>query len=59
VKKFLLLLTGLGPALLAVAQYKIVDSKSSIGFKVKNLGINVSGTFGGMEGTISFDPNHP
>ncbi len=58
-KKFLLLLTGLTPVLLTVAQYKVVNSKSSIGFKVKNLGINVSGTFGGMEGTISFDPKHP
>ena len=58
-KKFLLLLIGVTTTVLTMAQYKIVDSKSSINFKVKNLGINVSGTFGGMEGTISFDPKHP
>jgi polyisoprenoid-binding protein YceI len=59
VKKFLLILMGLTPVLLSVAQYKIVDSKSSVKFKIKNLGFNVDGTFSGLEGNISFDPNRP
>ena len=41
-----------------IAQYKVVDSKSSIKFRIKNFGINVNGTFSGLEGNISFDPKH-
>jgi len=59
VKKFLLILMGLTPVLLSLAQYKIVDNKSSVKFKIKNLGFNVDGTFSGLEGNISFDPNRP
>jgi len=40
------------------AQYKPVDNKSSILFKVKTFGINVNGTFTGLDGNIVFDPNH-
>jgi len=40
------------------AQYKPVDQGSSIQFKIKNFGFNVSGSFTGLEGTINFDPNN-
>lgn len=36
-----------------------VDSESKIAFGIRNLGINVNGTFNGMEGTIVFDPENP
>jgi len=44
------------PAMYAVAQYKPVDSKSTVKFTIKNFGIGVSGTFTGVEGEIIFDP---
>ena len=42
----------------AKAQYKPVEEKSSVQFKVKTFGISVNGTFRGIDGTIMFDPNH-
>lgn len=39
--------------------YRPVDAGSSIEFKVRNLGFNVSGTFSGLEGSIQFDPENP
>lgn len=33
-----------------------VDSESSVGFTIKNLGINVTGKFTGLSGLINFDP---
>jgi polyisoprenoid-binding protein YceI len=39
------------------AQYKPVDNKSDIHFKIKTFGINVNGVFTGLEGNIFFDPN--
>ena len=41
------------------AQYKPVDQGSSIDFKIKNFGFNVSGSFKGLQGTIQFDPANP
>ena len=46
-------------ALNATAQsYKPVDENSSVKFKIKNFGFNVTGKFSGMQGTIRFDPNN-
>jgi polyisoprenoid-binding protein YceI len=47
--------------LIAVAafaqQYRITDEGSSIKFKIKNFGLETGGSFTGLEGIISFDPN--
>jgi polyisoprenoid-binding protein YceI len=59
VNKFILLLLYINTPLFLLAQYKADSSKSTIMFKIKNLGINVEGLFRGMEGTISFEPGHP
>ena len=34
-------------------------SKSAITFQIKNLGINVDGSFNGLKAYINFDPSHP
>ena len=38
-------------------QYKPAEDGSSIKFKIKNFGLETGGSFTGLEGTISFDPN--
>ncbi|MDI3322237.1 YceI family protein [Pinibacter soli] len=38
-------------------QYAPEASGSKIGFGIKNLGVTVHGTFSGLEGEITFDPN--
>jgi len=43
----------------ATAQYKPAEDGSSIEFKVKHFGINTSGSFSGLNGTINFDRNSP
>ncbi|HZE83009.1 MAG TPA: YceI family protein [Puia sp.] len=43
----------------ACAQYKPLDKGSSIQFKIKNFGFNVTGTFTGLSGSILFDPDRP
>lgn len=58
-KKIILLLLFTAPALALFAQYKPVESKSSVQFSIKNFGIPVSGNFAGIEGSIVFDPVHP
>jgi polyisoprenoid-binding protein YceI len=40
----------------ACAQYKPVGNGSSVLFKIKNFGFNVSGSFTGLLGKIMFDP---
>jgi polyisoprenoid-binding protein YceI len=40
-----------------VPTWKIKTDTSTITFKIKNAGSNVSGTLGGLTGTIHFDPN--
>lgn len=42
----------------AIAQVKHTVVKSSVSFKIKNLGFNVSGSFGGFKSEINFDPAH-
>jgi polyisoprenoid-binding protein YceI len=40
------------------AQYKPIDNKSSVHFKVKTFGINVNGAFDAFDANILFDPDH-
>jgi polyisoprenoid-binding protein YceI len=35
---------------------KPVDAQSSVKFRIKNLGFNVTGSFKGLQGTINFNP---
>ena len=39
--------------------YKPPDQGSAIGFEIKNFGFNTKGTFGGLDGTINWDPKDP
>jgi len=39
-------------------QYKATDEGSSVKFRIKNFGIETGGSFTGLQGTISFDPNN-
>lgn len=41
----------------AVAQVKYTVTKSTVTFKIKNLGINTGGSIGGVQANIMFDPN--
>ena len=38
--------------------YTPVDQNSSVTFKISNLGFTVPGSFKGLKGTISFDPDN-
>jgi len=57
-KKIILSLLIATTGNLAIAQYKPVDNRSAIQFKIKNFGINTGGVFTGLEGKIRFDTNH-
>ena len=41
----------------ATAGFSQTVTKSDISFKIKNLGFNVGGTFGGLQADIKFKPN--
>jgi polyisoprenoid-binding protein YceI len=41
------------------AQYQPIDTGSTVQFKIKNFGLNVSGSFTGLGGNIHFDPGKP
>ncbi len=43
---------------IASAQYKPVDQGSTLQFTIKNFGFSVNGTFTGLQGDISFDPQN-
>lgn len=43
--------------LAATTSFAQTVSKSDISFKIKNLGFNVGGTFGGLQADIKFKPN--
>lgn len=58
-KKCILFLLIILTANLAIAQYKPIDKGSSVKFEIKNFGFNTGGSFTGLEGTISFDKDHP
>jgi polyisoprenoid-binding protein YceI len=47
------------PVSLSAQHFILIDSASSVHFDIKNFGILVSGTFKGLHGKISFDPNDP
>ena len=57
-KKILATLLFSSLTLLIFAQtYTPVGSDSKVKFSIKNFGINTGGTFEGLEGTISFNPD--
>jgi len=59
-KKFLTTFIFSSLTLLVLAQaYTPVTEGSKVYFVIKNLGINTGGTFGGLEGTINFNPADP
>jgi polyisoprenoid-binding protein YceI len=58
-KKSILFLLALLITNLLIAQYKPIDKNSSVKFEIKNFGINISGSFTGLQGNISFDKDHP
>ncbi len=39
--------------------YQPVDAGSTVGFKIRNFGTTVEGSFTGLAGSIAFDPEHP
>ncbi|WP_214072765.1 YceI family protein [Mucilaginibacter sp. dw_454] len=54
----LFLLSQLFIPMLSVAQYKPVESASTLTFNIRNLGFNVAGSFKGFDGLINFDPRN-
>lgn len=56
---YITLLTGLlGWLSSSFVLLKPVDEQSSIRFRIKNFGFNVSGSFKGLQGTINFNPEN-
>ncbi len=58
-RKFIVLLLGFLAARSGVAQLQPQASGSSVQFKIKNLGFNVTGSLSGLAGKIRFDPAQP
>lgn len=57
--RYLLLLTGLICYLSASSQVlKPVEDRSSVKFRIKNFGFNVTGSFKGLQGTLTFNPDN-
>lgn len=54
----LLIVAGLSWEM-GLAQYRPVDQGSSIKFTIQNFGFDVDGSFSGLHGMISFDPQNP
>ena len=40
-------------------RYSPADSSSSVKFKIKNLGVTITGSFMGVDGNLIFDPGNP
>ncbi|HEY4196619.1 MAG TPA: YceI family protein [Mucilaginibacter sp.] len=57
-KKTILFLSIFLAVKIASAQYKPVDQGSALTFKIGNFGFDVTGTFGGFQGSINFDPEN-
>jgi polyisoprenoid-binding protein YceI len=57
-KKYFALILLLSVAALAFSQSKYTVTKSTITFKIKNLGVNTGGNISGFKGDIPFDPAH-
>ena len=59
-KKTIVLILGLFLSLSLFSQSLTpVDSASEVTFKIKNLGFNTGGSFSGLAGTITFNPDNP
>ncbi len=57
--RLLLLVAGISMNLgLMAQQYKALGDSSSVGFKIKNFGVSVSGSIKGLQGSVKFDPQH-
>jgi polyisoprenoid-binding protein YceI len=60
IRKIVALVTGIVWITAIQAQsYIPVDDSSQVSFTIKNLGINVKGSFTGLQGNITFDATHP
>jgi polyisoprenoid-binding protein YceI len=57
-KNLFLLIALLLSTTIVNAQYKPVDEGSAIKFTIANFGFDVNGTFSGLQGNISFDPQN-
>jgi polyisoprenoid-binding protein YceI len=57
-KKYFALILLLSVATVAFPQSKYTVTKSTITFKIKNLGVNTGGNISGFKGDILFDPAH-
>jgi len=55
-KRFFIALLATFTTAIASAQYKPTDQGSSLQFTVKNFGFDVTGSFKGLDGNITFDP---
>ena len=56
-KLFLILAITVLSINMSAQQYLPIDSKSKVAFVIKNMGINVDGSFTGLSGSINFNPN--
>jgi polyisoprenoid-binding protein YceI len=56
---FLLILFVFSGAGLLAQQYAPVDAGSSVKFVIRNFGLNVDGSFKGLQGKIIFNPGDP
>jgi polyisoprenoid-binding protein YceI len=57
-KKYFVAIVLLLATITAFAQAKHTINKSSVKFQIKNLGVTVEGSFGGVKGDILFDSQH-
>ena len=57
-KKYFVLILLLSIAFCSFSQTKQTITKSVITFQIKNLGVNIGGSFSGLKGDIKFDPAH-
>jgi len=50
---------GLLTCINGLCQHRLVNARSTVNFRIRNLGISVNGSFSGLLGKISFDENNP
>ncbi|MEN9298602.1 MAG: hypothetical protein RLZZ429_915 [Bacteroidota bacterium] len=48
----------LNTSLISAQRFSPIDAGSSVNFTIKNLGLNVTGKFTGLSGSIIFDPDN-
>ena len=58
-KKIILLITAIVTVNIAIAQIKHALTKATVTYKIKNMGINTSGTIGGIQVIIDFSEDKP